>query len=59
MWPANVQEKTLHAHPDLYGRSPRGFPSVRIEKGTMRIGSVADAPLGVGFTMDLSAIPPL
>ncbi len=59
MWPANVQEKTLHAHPDLYGRSPRGFPSVKIEKGTMRIGSVADAPLGVGFILDHSSLSPV
>jgi hypothetical protein len=59
MWPANVQEKALHAHPDLYGRSPRGFPAVRIEKGLMRIGSVADAPLGVGFIMDVSSISPV
>jgi hypothetical protein len=59
MWPANVQERTLHAHPDVYGRSPRGFPAVRIEKGSMRIGSVADAPMGVGFLMDLGSLAPV
>ena len=59
MWPANVQEKTLHAHPDLYGRSPRGFPAVRIDNGTMRIGSVADAPFGVGFLMDAGPLAPV
>jgi hypothetical protein len=52
MWPANVQEKALHAHPDLYGRSPRGFPAVRIDRGAMRIGSVVDAPLGVAFASE-------
>ncbi len=57
MWPAKTQEKAMYAHPDLYGRSPRGFPAVRIENGAMRIGSVADAPLGVGFEFDAAAIP--
>jgi hypothetical protein len=59
MWPAKVQEKTLHAHPDHYGRSPRGFPTVRIDQGAMRIGSVVDAPLGVGFEVDLSSLTAL
>lgn len=59
MWPARAQEKALYAHPDLYGRSPRGFPTVRIENGAMRIGSVVDAPLGVGFELDLMPVPSL
>ena len=29
-----------------------GFPSVRIDQGSMRIGSVVDAPFGVGFVGD-------
>lgn len=57
MWPAKTQEKALYAHPDLYGRSPRGFPAVRIEKGAIRVGSVVDAPLGVAFEFDLAAVP--
>jgi hypothetical protein len=52
MWPTIMQEKAMYAHPDLYGRSPRGFPAVRIEKGAMRIGSVVDAPLGIQFATD-------
>jgi hypothetical protein len=59
MWQANVQERALHAHPDLYGRAARGFPSVRIEQGAMRVGSVADAPLGVAFGLDISAVAQL
>lgn len=59
MWPTKTQEKALYAHPDLYGRSPRGFPAVRIDDGAMRIGSVADAPLGVGFQIDLGSLASL
>jgi hypothetical protein len=57
MWPAKVQEKALHAHPDLYGRSPRGFPAVKIEQGAMRVGSAVDAPFGVGFEFDANVVP--
>jgi hypothetical protein len=49
MWPAHVQEAALRSHPDLYRRSPRAFPSLRIENGSIRTASIIDAPFGVGF----------
>ena len=52
--PEDVRATVAEAHPDLYQRTPAGFPAVRIEGGSMRIGSVVDAPFGMAFEFDPS-----
>ena len=47
MWDASVQDRARASHGDLYRRTESGFPSVRIERGAMSVGSVVDAPFGV------------
>ena len=59
MFPADVQEAVLAAHPDLYRRHEQGFTTVRIEQGRMRIGSVLDAPFGYAARVDPSRFTPL
>lgn len=54
--PEAMQEATLVTHGDLYREHPDGFPTLRIEDGEIEIGSVIQAPFGVGFVPDLSAI---
>lgn len=53
-FPALLQQASLAAHPDLFTRHPRGFPTLRIEHGRIAIGSVVDAPFGVAFEPDFS-----
>lgn len=59
MFPSDVQAQTLAHHPDLYQRHPDGFPSLRIQDGQIALGSVVQAPFGVGFEIDPSAFMPL
>lgn len=59
MFPADVQEAVLAAHPDLYRRHEQGFATVRIEQGRMRIGSVLDAPFGYDTQVDPTRFTPL
>jgi len=47
MWPDEVRDAALRAHGDLYATGARPFPSVRINRGSMKVGSVVDAPFGV------------
>jgi len=56
-WPVEVQEAMLAAHPDLYGRSARGWPTLRVEKGLISTRSVLAAPFGVGADLPLERIP--
>jgi hypothetical protein len=49
MWSSEVQRTTQQCHSDLYHRSPRGFPSVRIEEGVLQISSLIEAPFGLGY----------
>ena len=58
-FPSAVQERVLEAHPDLYRRTPAGWPALKIEGGTLDLGSVHRAPLGVGFEIDLEPYLPL
>ena len=58
MFPVDVQTRTLAAHPDLYQNHARGFAAVRIVEGAVQIGSVVDAPFGVGFTLDPARFTP-
>jgi hypothetical protein len=55
-----VQETMLAAHPDLYRRHESGeFATLNLKGGTIEVGSVNQAPLGVGFELDVSDFTPL
>ncbi|MGI8912277.1 MAG: hypothetical protein ACR2JY_00565 [Chloroflexota bacterium] len=58
MYPDDVQERVLTAHPDLYRRHERGYATLRIRKGTVQTGSVVDAPFGLGFDLDPGRFTP-
>lgn len=51
MFPPEVQELTLNAHPDLYAQS-NSFPSLNVQDGKLHIGSLLDSPFG--FNHDIS-----
>lgn len=53
-WPSALQEALLAHHPDLYTRSPRGWPTLRIDAGQISTQSVVRAPFGLDFAFDPS-----
>tara|TARA_B100000029_G_scaffold301140_1_gene294020 strand:+ start:427 stop:1938 length:1512 start_codon:yes stop_codon:yes gene_type:complete len=53
VFPDEMAEQALAAHPDLLGRSRDGWPAVLISEGRMSLESVRKAPLGVGFELDV------
>ena len=55
MFPEPWQDATLAAHGDLYQQHPGGFPTLRIAGGRVELGSVNEAPFGVGPVFDPSA----
>jgi hypothetical protein len=57
--PADQQATCVAAQPDLYRRDPRGFATLDIKDGKIRVGSCVDAPFGVPFTFDPSRFTPL
>jgi hypothetical protein len=57
-FPAAVQRAALDHHGDFYTRHRDGFPTVRVAGGEMEIGSIVDAPFGVGYEPDLSEFIP-
>jgi hypothetical protein len=57
-FPRSVQEQVLAAHGDLYERSSRGWPTLHISDGELKLDSVVDAPFGVGFEIDVSRFTP-
>lgn len=59
MFPAEVQERVLRAHPGLYRRHEQGFAALNIEGGMLDTRSVNAAPFGCGITLDTSAFQPL
>jgi hypothetical protein len=59
MYPAGVQAQVLAAHGELYRRHPAGFPTLAIYEGKIDVGSVVDAPFGVGFLLDPTQFTPL
>ena len=59
MYPRALQEAMLAAHGDLYHRHADGFATLRIEDGTLNLGSVNSAPFGCGVTLDLAPFEPL
>jgi hypothetical protein len=58
-FPQAVQRDILRHHGDLYTRHSAGYPTVRIDGGVLAIGSIVDAPFGVGFEPDLAEFTPL
>lgn len=59
MLPVEVREQALAHHGDLYHRHTRGFPAVNIRAGRIAVGSVVDAPFGIGFELDAARFTPL
>ena len=59
MYPQDVQAQVLRHHGTLYRRHEAGFPTLDVQRGRLRIGSVADAPFGYGFDLDTSKFTPL
>ncbi len=57
-FPGSIQRDVLEHHGDLFARHVAGFPVVCIEGGAVSIGSVVDAPFGVGFEPDLGEFIP-
>jgi hypothetical protein len=57
-WPPAIQDLTLAAHGDLYHRHASGFPAVYIERGTIEVRSVLDAPFGVEPLLDPAIFTP-
>jgi hypothetical protein len=55
MFPQAWQDAALAAHGDLYWRHPQGFPTLRIERGRVELGTINEAPFGVGPVFDPSA----
>ncbi len=57
-FPKAVQEAAFRHHGDFYARHRDGFPTVRVAGGEMEIGSIVNAPFGVGYEPDLSEFIP-
>jgi len=53
-FPAEMQEGVLTNHSDLYRRHEQGFPTLEIAGGELHVGSVVNAPFGVGWMPDVS-----
>jgi len=45
--------ETLRCHSDLYSAAPDGNPVLDIADGRIRVGSVVEAPFGVGWPCDI------
>ncbi|MDB5292694.1 MAG: hypothetical protein JWL69_3935 [Phycisphaerales bacterium] len=52
MFPADVQDAVLAAHPDLFRRNEAGFVAMKIEGGRLQIGSVIGEALGATTKFD-------
>lgn len=57
-FPRVVQEQILARHGDVYRRTDQGWPSLDIERGEVRLDSIVEAPLGVGFELDVTQFVP-
>ena len=59
MLPDDLQSHVLGAHADLFERHRDGFVTTRIDRGTVNVASVVDAPFGVDFEFDPSRFMPV
>ncbi len=57
-FPESVQRQVLEAHGDLYHVGERGWPTLTIRDGMVSLSSVAAAPFGVGFEIDVGQFAP-
>lgn len=57
-FPAQTQSAILSAHSDLYSMRSGGFPALKIDHGSVAVGSVVAAPFGVATDLDLSSFTP-
>lgn len=58
-FPESVQRATLEHHPDLYRALDAGFPSVRVEQGSLSTRSIVAAPFGSRVRIDPAEFTPL
>jgi hypothetical protein len=58
-FPLAVQEQILAHHGDLYERTARGWPSLRIVNGELSLDSIVNSPLGVAFELDVTQFTPI
>lgn len=59
MFPADLQGKIVHAHPDLYEVNETGFSTLKIANGAISTRSVIRAPFGLALTLDQAEFIPL
>src|SRR2546421_286790 len=59
MFPQDIQDRILRHHADLYTQHKSGFPTVKIQNGTMSTTSTINCPLGLNFDPDLTEFTPL
>ena len=59
MFPAELQEAAVRAHPDLYHMHSGGFATLRVEGGRLQVGSVVDACFGSAVAFDAAFAAPL
>jgi hypothetical protein len=52
-FPESVADQVLAAHGDLYHRSRDGWPTLSVRRGRLSLASLQQAPLGVGFEIDV------
>lgn len=57
--PEDFQERMLLEHPDLYIRHERGFATLHIQDGLLRLDSVCDAPFGCAPLFPVERFTPL
>ncbi|MDA7618314.1 hypothetical protein N8703_03345 [Verrucomicrobia bacterium] len=55
--PAAIQDEMLRHHGDVYAASAHGWPSLKIEDGSISLRSINKAPFGVGFMPQVEAYP--
>jgi hypothetical protein len=58
MFPPDIQEAALAAHPDVYRRHADGFVTARIEQGRLQIASIVDHAFGVATRFDPGRFTP-
>lgn len=51
-FPRTIQEQVLSHHGDLYEKSPKAWPTLRIKNGAIELRSVNDAPFGTAFLLE-------
>ena len=58
-FPATVQQQILACHDDLYQDSQAGWPTLNIQQGSLDLTSINQAPLGMGFVLDVEQFSPV